>query len=83
MTQQPEKKQSRKQSQPLPNTDPQFLAIYDRTTCQRCPEPMSKRRLKSLMKRKFWPVCKKCEPWVVAKYKEGVEKMAHLGEGFF
>lgn len=59
----------------------EYERIYDRTTCQRCKKPVSKKRMTDCKNRRFWPVCKECEKWIIPKYKEAVRKLQEKGFG--
>ena len=82
MTQQPKQKLARKSSPNLSDVPPEFLAVYDRKTCQRCQKPISKKRLENCKKRRFWPVCRECEPIVIEKYRLGIEKLTEIKKRF-
>lgn len=82
MTQQQNKKSAPKSSPNLNKVDPQFLKVYDRTTCQKCNIMISRVRLNDCKKRRFWPVCVRCEKAIIPLYKEAMIKMAKIQEGF-
>ena len=60
-----------------------FKDIYNRTTCQKCNKPISKKRIADTKKRRFWPICKKCEKIVIPMYQEAQKKMKEGMDGFF
>ena len=82
MTQRQKQKSARKSSPSPSDVDPNFLTVYDRDTCQSCGEPISKRRLGNCKKRRFFPVCVKCEKIITPKLIEAKEKMAEIQKGF-
>ena len=59
------------------------LKIYDRSTCQKCEQPISIKRLENCKSRHFFPVCESCEKIIVPKLIEARKKMAAMQKGKF
>lgn len=60
-----------------------FVKVYDRTTCQKCQKPITKKRILDCKKRRFWPVCKECEIKIIPIYKKAAEMLAKKQEEWF
>lgn len=60
-----------------------FEEVYNRTTCQKCQTPISKKRILNCKKRRFWPVCKECEKIIIPLYKKAVEMLSKKRENWF
>jgi NAD-dependent SIR2 family protein deacetylase len=60
-----------------------FEHVYNRTTCQKCHEPIPKKRVLDCKKRRFWPVCEECEKKVIPIYKKAVEMLAKKQADWF
>ena len=53
-----------------------FEEVYNRTTCQKCQKPISKRRILDCKNRRFFPVCKECEKIVIPLLKKAHEMLS-------
>lgn len=60
-----------------------FEDVYNRTTCQKCQKPISKKRILACKKRRFWPVCKECEEKIIPIYKKAVEMLSKKRANWF
>lgn len=78
----PANKSARRSSRRRNKIDPDFEYVYQRKTCQKCGKPISQKRILNCKKRRFWPVCSECEPIVIKKYQEGIEKLAEIRKRF-
>jgi len=53
-----------------------FKDIYNRTTCQKCNKPVTKKRIANCKSRRFWPVCAECEKIIIPLWKKASEMLA-------
>lgn len=60
-----------------------FEHVYNRTTCQKCNKPVSKKRIADCKKRRFWPVCKECEKIIVPLFTKAQKMLAEKQTNFF
>ena len=60
-----------------------FEKIYERTTCQRCNQPISQERLLDCKNRRFWPVCKECEEIIIPIYLKAVKMLQEKQGNWF
>jgi len=62
----------------VPKIPKEYEQLYNRETCQKCFQPVTKKRMLECKKKRFWPVCKECEikitPMVIKAQKMLAEK---------
>ena len=60
-----------------------FAHVYNRTTCQKCNIPVSKKRIADCKARRFWPVCEECEKKIIPYFKKAQEMMKKSQANYF
>jgi len=67
-------------TKPIPKD---FEKVYQRTTCQKCLKPITKKRINDCKKRRFWPVCKECEIKIIPMYIKAQKMLSEKQANFF